>query len=164
MTMEATDLVVRKSITVEASQEHAFKTWTEGLDSWWPRGHHIGEAEMAEAVIEPREGGRSYERGVDGSECEWGTVLVYEPPSRIVVSWQIDGNWKYEPDPSKASEYEVRFVAEGPTTTRVEFEHRNLERHGDAAPKLFEAFNSEGGWTGLMVKFAEAAAATSPAR
>jgi uncharacterized protein YndB with AHSA1/START domain len=164
MTMEATGLVVRKSITVDAPQEHAFKTWVEGLDSWWPRSHHIGEAEMAEAIIEPRGGGRAYEKGVDGSECDWGNVLVYEPPSRLVVSWQINGDWKYDPDPSKGSEYEVRFIAEGPTTTRVEFEHRNLERHGDDAPKLFEAFNSEGGWHGLMTKFAERAAATSPAR
>jgi uncharacterized protein YndB with AHSA1/START domain len=164
MTMEATGLVVRKSISVEASQEHAFKVWTEGLDSWWRRDHHIGEAEMAEAVLEPREGGRVYERGVDGSECDWGRVLVFEPPSRLVVSWQINGDWKYDPDMSRASEYEVRFIAEGPTSTRVEFEHRHLERHGEAAQKLFEAFDSDGGWMGALRSFADAAGTTSPAR
>jgi uncharacterized protein YndB with AHSA1/START domain len=164
MTVEATDLVVRKSITVHASREHAFRTWVDGLDSWWPRTHKIGDAEMAEAVIERRQGGRTYERGVDGSECDWGTVLVYEPPERIVISWQIDCNWHYDPDPAKGSEYEVRFIAEGPNTTRVELEHRHLERHGDGAQKLFESVNSEGGWGGLMELFAEAAAATPPAR
>jgi uncharacterized protein YndB with AHSA1/START domain len=156
MTMEAMDLTVRKQITVEASPERAFEVWTSELDSWWPRSHHIGEAELAEAVLEPRVGGRAYERGVDGSECDWGRVLVWEPPSRLVVSWQINGEWKFEPDLEQASEYEVRFIAEGPTTTRVEFEHRNIERHGEAAPKLFESFNSEGGWGGILKQFADA--------
>jgi uncharacterized protein YndB with AHSA1/START domain len=159
MTMEAMDLTVRKFITVEVSQERAFEVWTSELDSWWPRGHPTGDAELAEAVIEPRVGGRAYERGVDGSECDWGRVLVYEPPSRLVVSWQISGEWKYEPDIERSSEYEVRFIAEGPSTTRVEFEHRNIERHGEAAPKLFEAFNSDGGWGGILKAFADAAEA-----
>jgi uncharacterized protein YndB with AHSA1/START domain len=166
MIMETTDstgLVVRKSITVNASQEHAFKTWVDGLDSWWPRSHHIGDAEMAEAIIEPRVGGRAYERGVDGGECDWGVVLAYEPPSRIVVSWQIGADWKYDPDESKASEYEVRFIPEGPDSTLVEFEHRNLERHGPDGRKIFEAVGGEGGWGKLMELFAEKVAST-PAR
>jgi uncharacterized protein YndB with AHSA1/START domain len=150
---------------VKASQEHAFKTWVEGLDSWWPRSHRIGQAEMAAAVLEPHVGGRAYERGVDGSECDWGKVLAYEPPARIVVSWQIDCNWQYDPDPAKGSEYEVRFIPEGPDSTRVELEHRNLERHGDDAQQMFESVGSDqGGWGGLMELFAQKAAATSQAR
>ena len=156
MTMEAMDLTVRKLITVEASQERAFEVWTSEFDSWWPRSHHIGEADLAATVLEPGVGGRVYERGVDGSECDWGRVLVWEPPSRLVVSWQLNGEWKFEPDLEQASEYEVRFIAEGPATTRVEFEHRNIERHGEAAPKLFEAFNSDGGWGGILKEFADA--------
>ena len=156
MTMTDTGLTVRKSITVEASQEHAFDVWTRGFDSWWPRSHHIGEAEMDEAIIELRPGGRAYERGVDGSECDWGTVLVYEPPSRIVVTWQINGDFKAEPDPERASEYEVRFIEEGPDTTRVEFEHRHLERHGEDAQRMFDLFDSDGAWAGLLRTFAEA--------
>jgi uncharacterized protein YndB with AHSA1/START domain len=163
MTMQTTELTVRKSITVEAPQERAFDVFTTGFDRWWPRSHHIGDAEMAEAIIECREGGRFYERGVDGSECDWGKVLVYDPPDRVVVSWQINSDWKYDPDPSKGSEYEVRFISEGPNTTRVEFEHRNLERHGAGAQKLYESVNSEGGWGGLMKMFADVAEAT-PAR
>jgi uncharacterized protein YndB with AHSA1/START domain len=160
MTMQTTDLTVRKSITVQASQEHAFKVWTERFNDWWPDSHHIGEAEMEKAVFEWREDGRVYELGVDGSECDWGRVLVYEPPSRIVVTWQIDAAFKYEQDPDKASEYEVRFIAQDENTTLVEFEHRNLERHGaDQAKKLYETFNMPGGWTGLLERFAAAASA-----
>ena len=160
MTMTDTGLTVRKSITVEVSQEHAFNVWTAGFDSWWPRSHHIGQAEMDEAIIEPRAGGRVYERGVDGSECDWGRVVAWEPPSRLVLTWQINGDFKPEPDPERASEYEVRFIAEGPSTTRVELEHRHLERHGEDAQRMFETFNSDGAWVGVLNTFAEALTAT----
>ena len=159
MTMQTAALTVRKTVTVEASQERAFDVFTAGFDRWWPRGHHVGEAEMAEAIIECREGGRAYERGVDGSECDWGRVLVFDRPNRIVVSWQLGSDWKYDPDESKASEYEARFIPDGDNRTRVEFEHRNIERHGDGAQKIYDAVNSEGGWTGLLKLFAEEAAA-----
>ena len=159
MTMQTADLTVRKTVTVEAPQERAFDVFTAGFDSWWPRGHHIGSAEMAEAIIECREGGRAYERGVDGSECEWGRVLVFDRPNRIVVTWQIGSDWKYDPDESHASEYEARFIPESDTRTRVEFEHRNIERHGEDAQKIHDSVNSEGGWTGLLQLFAKEAAA-----
>lgn len=99
MTMQTTDLTVRKTVTVNAPREHAFRVWTERFNDWWPSGHHIGDADMESAVIEWREGGRVYELGVDGSECDWGRVLVYEPPSRIVCTWQIGGDWKFDPRP-----------------------------------------------------------------
>jgi uncharacterized protein YndB with AHSA1/START domain len=158
MTMQTAELTVRKTVTVEASQEHAFDVFTAGFDRWWPRSHHIGEAEMAEAIIECREGGRAYERGVDGSECDWGRVLVFERPSRLVVSWHLQGDWRYDPDPEKASEYEVRFIPEGENRTLVEFEHRNFERHGADAQKIADTVGSEGGWSGLLEMFAKEAA------
>ncbi len=150
---------IRKTITVACSREHAFKTYTEAFDSWWPREHHLGDADLAEAVIEPREGGRWYERTVDGAECQWGEVLVWEPPARVVLSWRIDGNWKVDPDPAHASEIEVRFVEEGPRSTRVELEHRAFERHGETAAKVRDGVSTDGGHGGLLKLFAEKAAA-----
>ena len=161
MTMQTADLTVRKSISVEVPQERAFDVFTAGFDSWWPRSHHIGEAEMAEAILESRAGGRFYERGVDGSECDWGRVLVFDRPHRLVVSWHLQGDWNYDPDPAKASEYEARFIPEGDDRTLVEFEHRNLERHGESAAKISEAVGSDGGWGGLLKAFKEEAEASS---
>jgi uncharacterized protein YndB with AHSA1/START domain len=149
-------LLVNRSITVAAPVERAFTVFTEQFDAWWPRTHHIGTAEMDIAVLEPRQGGRWYEKGVDGSECDWGRVLAWEPPHRLVVSWQIDANFKAEPDPAKASEIEVRFTPEGPSQTRVELEHRAFERHGDEASTIHDAVGREGGWGGLLERYAAA--------
>ena len=147
--------VVRQSIVVEASQDKAFAAFTSGHDTWWPREFHIGGAEMEEAVLERRAGGRWYERGVDGSECEWGKVLVWEPPARLVLAWQITGEWAYDRD--LLTEVEVRFVAEGPDRTRVELEHRGLDAYGDATERMRDQFDS--GWPGILAGFAAAAAA-----
>jgi len=155
--MTATDVAVRKTLTVKAPIDKAFRVFTDGFDSWWPRSHHIGGADLKQAVLEPRTGGRWYEIGVDGSECEWGEVLVWEPPQRLVVTWQINGQWQYDPD--FRTEVEVRFVAEAPDLTRVEFEHRDLERFGVDQEQIVAGFNSDGGWTGLLEAFAKAAAA-----
>src|SRR5439155_9526640 len=122
----------------------AFRTFTASFDSWWPREHHIGQADLAEAVLEPGTGGRWYEKGVDGSECEWGRVLAWEPPHRVVLAWHIGGDWQYHPD--QFSEVEVRFTAEGPDATRVELEHRLLERHGESGADLQKSVGAEGGW------------------
>ncbi len=149
---------VQRSITVRAPIEKAFKVYTEGFDGWWPRAHHIGTADLAEAVLEPRTGGRWYERGVDGSECEWGHVLAWEPPHRLVLTWQINGAWQYDPDPEHASEVEVLFTDLGDGRTRVDLEHRGFERLGDSSASLAEAVgNDEGGWGGLLTMFAAAA-------
>ena len=147
--------IVRHSITVGASQETAFATFTSGHDRWWPRDFHIGGSELDEAVLEPREGGRWYERGVDGSECEWGRVLVWEPPSRVVLAWQVTGEWAYDGD--LLTEVEVRFVPEGPDRTRVELEHRGLDAYGDAMEQMRGQFDS--GWPGILAGFAAAAEA-----
>jgi uncharacterized protein YndB with AHSA1/START domain len=152
-----TQLIVRKSVLVNAPQTHAFAVFTEQHGTWWPlTTHHIGANPAQTAIIEPMTGGRWFERSSDGAECIWGRVLVWEPPHRIVLSWDIGADWKY--DPRLGTEVEVRFVAEGPATTRVELEHRRLERYGAQAETMQTTFDSEGGWSGILRGFAEAAA------
>ena len=148
---------VTASVTVAASVEQAFKVFTASFATWWPASHHIGEAEMAEAIIEPRVGGRWYERGVDGSECDWGRVIVWEPPHRLVLTWQITGEWRYDPDPAHASELEITFTAEDAGHTRVELEHRHLERlvGGDS---IRQAVSGPNGWSALLATYARAVA------
>jgi uncharacterized protein YndB with AHSA1/START domain len=138
---------VRREITVEAPVERAFEVFTERFDAWWPRSHHIGEPEMREAILERREGGRWYELGVDGSECEWGEVLAYDPPRRLVLTWHVGADWKYHAD--EASEIEVSFTPSGARTTVV-LEHRHIERHGDGAAQMRDTVGSEGGWPTLL--------------
>lgn len=149
---------VTKTVTVRAGRERAFTVFTEKFFTWWPKGHHIGEADLADAIIEPRTGGRWYERGVDGSECDWGEVLAWEPPGRLVLSWHLQSDFDYDPDPAKASEIEVRFVAEAPDRTRVEFSHHHLERHDDPE-RVRTGVDGPNGWTGILAAYAEEAAA-----
>lgn len=149
---------VRHTVVVDAPCEHAFEVFTRGLDSWWFRDHHIGKEPLQEAVMEPRVGGRVYERGINGAECDWGRVLVWEPPARLVVSWQLN-DWQFDPDPAHGSEYEVRFIAEGPTRTRVEFEHRNFERHGAGGQAMHDAVTQ--GWGKLLAAYAQTAKSTA---
>jgi uncharacterized protein YndB with AHSA1/START domain len=157
MSMQTADTSVRTSIIVEAPIERAFSVFTEGMASWWPEDHHILEADLAEMVFEPRAGGHIYDRGVDGSECRWARVLAYEPPSRLVFSWNVNLQWKLESDPAWTSEVEVRFIAQGAERTRVELDHRNLERHGDGWEQMRDAVGSPGGWGRGMGLFADAA-------
>jgi uncharacterized protein YndB with AHSA1/START domain len=150
---------VKKTVMVEAPQAHAFAVFTERHGSWWPlASHHIGKVQAETAVLEPRAGGRWYERGVDGSECEWGRVLVWEPPHRVVLGWELAADWRH--DPNLKTEVEVRFVAVGPHSTRVELEHRHLEHYGDKAEQMAAGLSSEGGWTAILRIYAAAAAAT----
>lgn len=150
---------VSTSEVVDAPIERAFEVFTEGMPTWWPASHHILEAELAEMEFEPRAGGRIVDRGVDGSECTWARVLVYEPPHRVVFSWDISTSWKHEPDPSRCSEVEVRFVAEGPERTRVELEHRELQRHGDGWESMRDSVGSPDGWGAMWPLYGSAAAA-----
>jgi uncharacterized protein YndB with AHSA1/START domain len=149
---------VRESIVVDAPIDRAFKVFTEEMGTWWPPDHHIFEAELAEMVFEPRAGGNIYDRGVDGSESRWARVLAYDPPNRVVFSWDISADWKLESDHAKTSEVEVRFVPEGDDRTRVELEHRNLERHGEGWEKVRDAVGSPGGWRRGLEAFAETVA------
>ena len=155
MSTQAADTSVRTQIEVETPVERAFEAFFGEMSSWWNPDHHILEGQLAEMVVEPRVGGHIYDRGVDGSECRWARVLVYDPPHRVVFSWDINVDWKLETDPDKTSEVEVRFIPEGPDRTRVELEHRNLERHGDGWEGMRDAIGSPGGWPGGLARFAD---------
>ena len=147
---------IQGTVTVGVPVEHAFQIFTDSFHTWWPPQYHIGQADMAAAIIEPRQGGRWYEKGIDGSECDWGRVLTWEPPHRLVVTWQVNGQWQYDPDPQHASEIEVRFTPNGPDQTTVELEHRLLERLVDGQA-LRDGINSGGGWNAILELFAKAA-------
>jgi uncharacterized protein YndB with AHSA1/START domain len=155
MSTQATDTAIRTSVVVEAPIEHAFRVFTEDFDLIKPRDHNMLEVDIAESVFEPRAGGRVYDRGVDGSECQWARVLAYEPPERIVFSWDINPQWQLETDLERTSEVEIRFVADGDNRTRVELEHRNLDRHGDGWDGMREGVGGDGGWPLYLQRFAQ---------
>jgi uncharacterized protein YndB with AHSA1/START domain len=153
MTIDA-DGSVRQSITVAAPPPRAFEVFTADFDSWWPRTHHIGTSPMTKAIIEGRAGGRCYSQQEDGTDCPWGQVLVWEPPHRLVIAWQITHQWGFEPDLTRASEVEVHFIDAGPGQTRVELEHRHFERMGPDGATMRKAVSAVGGWATLMDLFA----------
>jgi uncharacterized protein YndB with AHSA1/START domain len=155
MTTQVMDTSVRTSIVVEAAVERAFSVFTDDIGSWWHPDHHLLEGELAEMVFEPRVGGHIYDRGVDGSECRWARVLVYEPPNRFVISWDINTQWELQTDLEKTSEVEVRFAPEGEGRTRVELEHRNLDRHGEGWEGMRDSVGSPEGWPEGLRLFAE---------
>ncbi|MBS2016498.1 MAG: SRPBCC family protein [Deltaproteobacteria bacterium] len=151
------DVLVQKEVVVNASVERAFDVFTKQMGTWWPLvSHHIGKVDAKDAVIEPRVGGRWFERGSDGSECEWGRVLAWDPPGRVVLAWQITADWQF--DGALHTEVEVRFApAEGGKGTRVTLEHRLLQAYGPRAQEMRGVFDSEGGWTGLLGAYAATA-------
>lgn len=146
MTEQATDAAVRTSILVQAPADKAFSVFTDGIGTWWPPEHHILQAPLAEMVFEPRVGGHVYDRGTDGSECRWARVLVYEPPRRFVISWDIRLDWQFETDSNRTSEIEVRFNPQGVDRTLVELEHRKLDRHGPGWEAMRDAVGHPDGW------------------
>jgi uncharacterized protein YndB with AHSA1/START domain len=150
---QATLTTVRSAIVVEAPLERAFRLFTEQFDRVKPREHNLLEVEIAETVFEPQVGGRVYDRGVDGSEYQWARVLAFEPPDRVVFSWDISPHWRLESDLDRTSEVEVRFIAESAGRTRVELEHRNLDRHGDGWEGARDAVGSDGGWPLYLQRF-----------
>ncbi|HME73330.1 MAG TPA: SRPBCC family protein [Myxococcota bacterium] len=156
MTRTVTIAPVRKSIRVNANQAHAFEVFTSGLGRWWPRKAAIGKAPMKAAVMEPHLGGRWYELSEDGSQADVGKVLVWEPPHRFVISWNINAHWK--PDSAVGSEVEVRFVAEGQNATLVELEHRKFELMGAEAGASMRK-DVDGGWPGMLEHFRKEAEA-----
>jgi uncharacterized protein YndB with AHSA1/START domain len=155
MSTQAQEASVRTQVVVEAPIERAFRVFTEDFGSFKPPEHNMLGVEIAETVFEPRVGGHLYDRGVDGSECRWARVLAYEPPNRVVISWDISPQWQIETDLEKASEVEVRFISEGQGRTRVELEHRHLDRHGPGWEPERDAVGGEGGWPLYLQRFAE---------
>jgi uncharacterized protein YndB with AHSA1/START domain len=156
MSQTITIAPLRKTLTVNAAQAHAFDVFTNGIDRWWPKNHGIGNGPLVKSVIEPRKGGRWYTVHADGSEAVIGHMRVWEPPFRMVFSWAINANWK--PDATVASEVEVTFTSEGPTVTRVELEHRNFEVLGQQGGEKMRS-DVSGGWPTLLDLFKRAAEA-----
>ena len=146
---------VRRTVAVKAPPQRAFEVFTSGIGRWWPKSHHIGPVDPETVIIEPRDGGRWFERSPDGSECELGKVLVWDPPSRLVLVWQLTAEWRYDAD--LITEVEVRFIAEGESSTRVELEHRHLERLGDTAEALRKSIDAPSGWGLILGLYAQAA-------
>ena len=155
MTTQTQSTSIRKQIVVTAPVERAFRVFTQQFDRIKPREHNMLGVEIEETVFEPRVGGHVYDRGVDGTECRWARVLAYEPPHRVVFTWDISPQWQIETDPDKTSEIEVRFIAESADRTRVELEHRNLDRHGHDWERVREGVESEGGWPLYLKRYAE---------
>ena len=146
---------VQKTITVNTSLQRAFDVFTKDLGAWWPLRYHIACEPMQTAIIEPRVGGRFFERGADHSECDWGHVRVWEPPHRLVFSWEISSEWK--PEENSQAEVEVRFLSQGPNTTRVDLDHRHLDWYGDHAEMIRSTVDSDQGWPLVLREFAAAA-------
>jgi uncharacterized protein YndB with AHSA1/START domain len=146
---------VHHEIVVDAPIARAFSVFTDDFGSFKPPEHNMLGVEIVETVFEPVAGGRVFDRGLDGSECQWARVLAYEPPHRVVISWDISPQWQIETDPEKTSEVEVRFIAEAPDRTRVELEHRNLDRHGDGCEAVRGAVDSADGWPLYLHRFAD---------
>jgi uncharacterized protein YndB with AHSA1/START domain len=144
---------VKKSVTVNVSVDQAFKVFTSGFDGWWPRSHHIGKSPLKQAIIEPGVGGRCYNTQEDGSECDWGRILEWDPPHRLVLAWQITHQWGYEPDLAKSSEVEITFTPQAGGGTRVDLEHRHFERMGPGGETMRVGVSQPGGWATLLDGF-----------
>ncbi len=160
MSTQAAPTTISTSIVVEAPIERAFRVFTEDFGRFKPPEHNMLQVEIAETVFEPRAGGYLYDRGADGSECRWARVLAYEPPHRVLLTWNISPHWQIETDPEKTSEWEVRFIAESPNRTRVELEHRNLDRHGEGWEGMREGVRGDQGWPLYLQRYAERVAET----
>jgi uncharacterized protein YndB with AHSA1/START domain len=156
MTTETTATSIRTHVVVDAPIERAFRVFIQDFDRIKPREHNMLAVDIEESVFEPRVGGHIYDRGVDGSECRWARVLLYEPPERLVFTWDISPQWQLETDLDRASEVEVRFVAEAPDRTRVELEHRHLNRHVAGWETLREGVAGDQGWPLYLRRFADA--------
>ena len=155
MSTQAFDTSVRNSIVVDAPIERAFSVFTDDFGGFKPREHNMLSVDIAETVFETHVGGHIYDRGVDGSECRWARVLAFDPPERVVFSWDISPQWQVETDPGRTSEVEVRFISESPERTRVELEHRHLDRHGQGWEGVRDGVHGDQGWPLYLQRFAE---------
>jgi len=160
----ADEVAVRRQVVVDAPIDRAFAVFVEQFGDFKPKEHNLLGAEIVETRFEPRVGGHIYDRAADGSECRWARVLAYEPPNRVVFSWDISPQWQIEPDQAHASEVEVRFHAETPERTRLELEHRNLDRHGPGWASVRDGVSGDGGWPLYLARYADVVAATSSSK
>ena len=149
---------VRRILTVRSSPQRAFDVFTRAAAAWWPKSHSTGRSPLAEIVLEPQIGERWYERGEDGSIAQWGRVLAWDPPHRLLLAWQLTADWKFDPD--FITEIEIRFDAAGEGLTRIEFEHRDLERFADKAETIRAMLDAPGGWAGILESFVKQAEAS----
>jgi uncharacterized protein YndB with AHSA1/START domain len=154
MAMTETTEAIRRHVVVPTTPERAFAVFTEGITRWWPADRHLGRAPIEEIVIEPWGGGRWYTRHADGSESSTGFVAMWDPPARLVLTWQINGEWNYDPD--FVTYVELRFLRQADGTTRVELEHRGLEAYGAAAQRIRGVFDSDQGWSRTLGGYAAA--------
>ncbi|MDW3845795.1 SRPBCC family protein [Micromonospora sp. BRA006-A] len=152
--MSGADAVVRRQIVVDAPVERAFAVFTKRFGDFKPKEHNLLSSPITETVFEAKAGGHIVDRAEDGSECAWARILVFEPPDRLVFSWDISPAWQLEQDLENASEVEVRFVAETPQRTRVELEHRNLDRHGPGWESVRDGVGHDEGWPLYLARFA----------
>jgi uncharacterized protein YndB with AHSA1/START domain len=155
MTEAMEGAVVRKSVRVKVPVERAFSVFVEQMESWWPATHHIAPQPFQAIFVEPRAGGRWFERDAQGNECNWGRVLAWSPPNAVTLSWHLQLDWKYDPDPEKASELEIRFTPEGQAATLVELTHSRLERHGEGYEQFRAALDGPGAWSGILAEYAK---------
>jgi uncharacterized protein YndB with AHSA1/START domain len=153
------ETVVRREITVDAPLDRAFALFTERFGDIKPKEHNLLGSPIAETTFEPRVGGHIFDRAEDGSECHWARVLAYEPPDRVVFSWDISPYWQLETDMDNTNEVEVRFIAETPERTRIELEHRNLDRHGPGWEGVRDGISGDGGWPTYLARYADVVAA-----
>ncbi len=151
------ELVVRKSVRVQLPVERAFALFVEQMETWWPPEHQIGDTPFEVLVVEPRVGGRWYERDRDGRECSWGNVVAWDPPRKVTLSWHLGPDWKFNPDPAAASDVEIRFTPDGPGATVVELEHTRLERHGAGFEQMRAMLDSPRAWGYTLGEFARVA-------
>ena len=156
MTVTISPAPVRKTVRVQAPPARAFEVFAVRMGSWWPKSHSVGASPQRDVILEPRPGGRWFERGEDGAECDWGHVLAWEPPSRLLLAWQLNAEWRF--DRNLVTEVEIRFIPDGADATRVELEHRHLERFGDRAEAVRNSLDSPGGWGGILEGYAATAA------
>lgn len=156
----ADEVAVRRQVVVDAPIDRAFTVFVERFGDFKPKEHNLLGAEIVETRFEPRVGGHIYDSAADGSECRWSRVLAYEPPNRVLFSWDISPHWQIEPDETHASEVEVRFFAETPERTRLELEHRNLDRHGPGWESVRDGVGGDGGWPLYLARYADVVAET----
>lgn len=151
---QAASAVVRRQIVVAAPIDRAFTVFTDRFGDFKPPEHNMLPVPIAETVFEPKVGGHIYDRGTDGSECRWARILAYEPPTRVLFSWDIGPTWQVETDPEHASEVEVTFIAETPDRTRVELEHRHIDRHGPGWESVSDGVGHDEGWPLYLDRYA----------